>query len=274
MVWWFKRKHNIHAQLIILIKMNKKAEAYPIEKVVGILIIITCFVIVFLGFFAPEEGWLNKIAETAESWARFIPGKDKLPAVGEENIPSDIREFYDDLYDKLILLSESDTQECLLDYKELPNFKKYSIVLEKSVEDDGTYMWIHYGDQRFDNLFIPNIKPCIVAGKEGVFIIAENFLVNYGFKIPQHPMNLLYKESSSLIISKGGKLTVEGEDTDYDLNEHSNIIYKYDKNHICFIPYAKNTLFETGCHGKEQGITQPCFDLIKSYINIPNCQNP
>ena len=252
--------------------MNKKAEAYPIEKVVGILILLTCFVIVFLAFFAPEEGWLNKIAETAESWARFIPGRDELPNVGEYSIPEEVQEFYDDLYDKFEKLSELPGEECWINYTPIPNLKKYEIVLEESKKGDGAYMWILHEGRRLDNLFVPNIKPCIIAGKaRDGSDAAENFhsfiLLSSYPRFPQLGDNI-YNELSSLTIEKKGKLiTKEGDSYNID---YGYLLYKHNPalsssptsvlSHICFMPYrAGNT-----CKSSENALRKGCIDKIKS----------
>jgi len=246
---------------------NKKAAGYPLEKIIGILILITVFVVLFLSFFQPEEGWLNKIAEYAQKIPSYIPGRDQIESIPGLAVPEHIEVFYDNLFDKFYDFSKTSYSECWIEYDEIPNLKKHKIQIQASEDGSGLYMWI--SDKHGTKLsaeFIPDLKPCIVAGynKEDSFA-AEIFVYYYDLK-GNPPINdpllkdMIYSEVDSLTISKKGKLIAEY--SSYNLEDYGNLLYMHDSTHICFIPgFGPNG---RSCYGKEEGLDNNCFDLMKS----------
>ena len=265
LVWWFKRNNDKHAKPNI--QMNKKAADIELDKLVGIIILVVFFLIIFGAFFRPEKGWLNYVADKAEGFVRFIPGRDEIPRSPTLQIPSDLQEVYDNLYETFVKLKETDQKGCWVEYKEIPELNKITITIKAS--EDGLDMEINNQDQTLSPETILDLKPCIVAGKaETGRDVAEYFLKYYidgTIALPESRLYRLYKETSEIIIKEDGGFSEEediiADEKTYNLN--FQYLYKHDSKHICFMPNF-GTLRGV-CRSSKEGLSDHCFKSIKSW---------
>jgi hypothetical protein len=268
----FKTNNNRHVKSDI--QMNKKADSLPMEQLIGIIILVILFFIIFGAFFRPKEGWLNYVADKAEGFTRFIPGRDEIPHPSSLEIPESLSAAYDNIYVKFRDLSQSSDQECYVKLdKTIPELNKIRIIMTGS--KDGLDMEIQNQQQTISPETIPNLKPCIIAGKASDGSnVANNFEKYFGLRsVTKDPTkkDVVYNDVSSIEIKEEGwgkSADITAEGTAYNL-DYSNLLYKHDSQHICFIP---NVGYPGACDGYRAGLDNDCFPVIISGRLIHECK--
>ena len=240
--------------------MKKKAAELPLDKLIGIIILVIFLAVVSGAFFRPEKGWLNAIADKAESFARFIPGRDEIPHAPELEAPSDIQQAYDSLYKTFEDLKKLDQIACWAEYDEIPELNKITITITDT-ENGLTMSIINSQGQKLDPQPLSGLNPCIVAERSDGRIVATYFYLYYinpGLKAP-NLLPYMYHEVSSLEIKEEGFWTGEEEDMIADEETYNldyRILYKHDSQHICFMPNV-NSIWP--CRGTLKGLRNHCF---------------
>jgi hypothetical protein len=269
LVWRFKRNNDKHAKPNI--QMNKKAADIELDKLIGIIILVIFFLIIFGAFFRPEKGWLNYVADKAEGFVRFIPGRDEIPRSPTLQIPSDLKKVYDNLYETFVKLKEIDQTKCWAEYDEIPELNKIKITIKAS--EKGMDMEINNQDQTLSPETIPDLKPCIIAGKasDGTNA-ARNFELYHALRLTtkiESRKNYVYNDVPSIEIQEekwGKDEDLKAEDTTYNL-DYSNLLYKHDSEHICFIPMV-GVESPWGCDGSNiKGLDEDCVQPIREKID-------
>jgi len=260
--------------------MNKKAAALPMEKLIGIIILVVFLAVVAGAFFRPEKGWLNAIADKAESFARFIPGRDKVPHVPGLEISEDIVEsveYYCDEFKKL-LTNNYDDQKCLLKIPLLPDLqgttvtisntekgiylkllnKEHQVDLTCSVEDENKRIQVCaiVGNTEVENFYNNYLRdPTKIGSESPEYLEVANVAINYeGFD---------YNEHGIVITTKSGRTINHELETNKGVVGNVNILYKPDEDHICYIPtedgYAR-------CRPRGEVLDDDCLTDEDEYI--------
>lgn len=255
--------------------MNKKGAALPMEQIVGIIILVVLLLVFAGAFFRPEKGWLNYVGDKAESFARFIPGRDKIPHVPNLEAPSGIQEAYDSLYETFRQLKDLDQNECWAEYDEIPELNKITILLTDTTEGLNMRI-INEKGQTLDPQPLDGLNPCIIGGtaSDGSNSV-RNFDLYHDLRFDSSydKGSLVYNEVKTITIQEEGFLQ-KGEDMEadgvlYDL-DRTNLLYKHDSGHICFIPTVGGG-FSSGCESNSlKGLDNDCIALVKNKVDRCN----
>ena len=154
--------------------MKHKKALFGLERTAGLLVLLVFLALFILVVFRPEQGWLPAVAKQAEIFRTFIPGEDSLKEKTELTLSQELETAYDSLYTAFTEGQKSPNTKCIIYYKEVPELNKWSLGFVKG--DNEMLIKITNPDgQTKTPKTIPNLVPCIVAGKQGQRIPAQNF---------------------------------------------------------------------------------------------------
>jgi len=249
--------------------MNKKAFSLPMEQLIGIIILVIFLAIIFGAFFRPEKGWLNYIASKAESFARFVPGRDQILHPEDLQLPSGIQSAYNSLSEKMNALSISTKTQCWGNYTVIPELNEVKIFIKNTTDGLSIYA-VNKEGQKLEPTIIPGFKPCIIAGKIQDTVVASAFRQYYILPAThsQSLLSYMYKEVNSIEINEplwGTSSDINADGTKYNLDY--SLLYKHDSTHICLIPNFN--WGSTTCIAAMQGLEDFCFKnkIIQNKIN-------
>ncbi|MBW2996275.1 hypothetical protein KY332_03170 [Candidatus Woesearchaeota archaeon] len=247
--------------------LKKKAQ---LQRIIEVIILLILLVLVITIFFAPE-GLLQKVAEKSEVFKKFIPVRQPTEPKQELTASEEQKKEFDGFCDALKKYRES--ENCLLPYSELSSLEEFTIRI--TIAENSLYaQLLNPHDQTTENsCSIPGLIPCAVAGKNKAAINFYNNYLDDLQKIKSPKDSPEFSEPDQIFIgwecTDGNEKCIlvhfkDGWKIKEDM-EDANIIYKPDKNHVCFFPtYDGDWL----CDADEEGLDDAC--LLDSKENIQN----
>ena len=235
--------------------ISKKGAIYA-EKPITLIILIV-FLVIFLSVFLSPEGFLQSTIGQANKFKTMIPGVgglDKKPALTPTE---EIQDSFDSLIFALTEAQKLDDLNCIIYYKELPELNDWTLEILKA-ENAMNIRIKNPAEQVVATKNIPGLVPCITAGKEGERNAGKNFFLTHLSKelgvydvwvrgveltgdqkeFTEHK-NMVVGEwttgSDEYLLTEGVYYDLEDADLKYKTEEIS-LLYKADKQHICFIP--------------------------------------
>ncbi|MBN2420808.1 hypothetical protein JXB27_00855 [Candidatus Woesearchaeota archaeon] len=171
---------------------------------------------------------------------------------------------------------DSPVSQCLVFMDEFSDIKKSNIEISYQKNEKGELIsWIKLVDDEGRILEFEEIaiKPCIVAGKE-----SENFY-DLNFKNKDQGEEKEYLEVTSIIIAEKEKIIADGIKYDiddngccpnspYTDNKKVNLLYKPDKEHVCFIATRSGG---NSCAVNEKAIDDDCISDGDIFLRIKKC---
>ncbi|MCK4521474.1 MAG: hypothetical protein KAU20_02790 [Nanoarchaeota archaeon] len=250
-------------------KPNKRA---MVLTTIVLMTLLGVFLIIFISSIIIGPNALLKKAADAGDWiADKVLGelreKEKL-VKPEEGVPDNIKQKYDDLYEKLN--KEYSNNECIITYSTIEKTNGFFIKLSKV----GNNIFMRLENSKGQVMYpkeIIGLEPCLVAGIQNGEDVASNFWQYYIEKNNAYKNNLKIKTSNNLVISdaslfwgrtglrKRAYLIDKEDNEDYHIHYHG-LLYKPDDKHICFIPTQRGYL--PGCKADEDGFRNSCKDEI------------
>jgi len=240
----------------------KKKSMMPLSKIAGIIILLFFAVLFILAFLAPS-GLLNKAAEQAEIFKRFIPGREELGPRPETTVSEELKTDFNAFCDAIKKYKTS--EKCLINYPLFSSLKKdYSIKIVYA--DEGFFaQLINAKGQVEDSCVIEGIKPCVVAGKNKAAVnFYENYLRDRNNPCTGNCASPEFTEPTSITVKWGGTdyneksihvLYKDGSKLNSDM-EDANVLYKPDKGHVCFFPTFDGDFW---CNGNIKGLDDDCL---------------
>lgn len=245
--------------------MNKKGDWKTITKwAFGILVVILILIIVI----GKNEGLLNLLAVQFSKLTKGTPKGGTTDTLVTQN-NADIFQAYDSIYNAFNRNKGKSVPACYITYTVLPdNLERWRIRLTQQA--DGLYMvltetvkggTVGSDEKSYDSYKIPELKLCVLEGAA-----AKSF---YDKLTGTGTFGGEFREVSSMFIQEDPSMTSDDSQIvvggkGYDI-EDSGILYRADKEHICFIP-THDRGSSWGCDVSDT-LDDDCISNIKSRLN-------
>ena len=253
--------------------MKKKGQMEGFGRIISYIILFLVLVSVVWILFSPKEGFFNKVQDRFEILQASI-GLEERVSIKDFETKKDLKTDFDTFCE--ILKSSKDLKSCLITYPLFETLRESSIKLT-SGENQLFVQLLNKDKQVVDSCTLENSKLCAIAGKNKA---AQNFHSNYLWlkgifdrTPPSCRPNCKpdFSEPSEIIISWEGTdyneksievIFKDGSTLKEDL-EDANLIYKADKEHICFFP-----TYDGGvrCGASDEGLDDDCLLDEDEYI--------
>ena len=240
---------------------TKKKRGTGFENLILIAWLLVFLTIFFLFVYGPE-GFTKKLVDAGKYVVSFLPGQERAPkkAAQQGLVDSNVLAAYNSMING-VQRARSDSKEgCLISYYEFPHLKtdkgEYYIVFEHYTDskEGGTNAYIlNEAGQKIGFKFFKDLEPCIVAGEADGGSAAQNFYDKYvNPPLPSPPPEKkLFNIYPFISLNDGQYASTDKSDYDADslqldtyityVNGNKiSLLYRADKNHVCFIATDNN----------------------------------
>lgn len=220
-----------------------KKAMYGLEKSVGIIILLIFLIIVFSFLFMPE-GALNKVTKKIDTIKKFIPFMDSSDEKFDIAASDSFEASFDELASSFQSGKDIEKEKCLIHLSDIPSLGKWRFELLYVPSTKSTALsLINQNGQTLKTKYVENLKPCLINGddKDSATFVTDSYIKSLIEKITKthsELMNLDISENKILKIDSAQYplVSVSGKKD----NSQTVLLYKFDKDSICFISPIPN----------------------------------